>query len=62
MGEVREATSPSGGVSRRADVAKGAKRISPHRLVALRSGGIFSTKLDTKNHTSIIRKTVKRST
>ncbi|MCW0487041.1 hypothetical protein OKE77_09965, partial [Riemerella anatipestifer] len=39
MGEVREATSPSGGVSRRADVAKGAKRISPHREKYLRRAG-----------------------
>ncbi|MDY3530295.1 hypothetical protein PG593_10995, partial [Riemerella anatipestifer] len=43
MGEVREATSPSGGVSRRADVAKGAKRISPHRFGALRGRGLEST-------------------
>ncbi|MRM82672.1 hypothetical protein D1003_02290 [Riemerella anatipestifer] len=53
MGEVREATSPSGGVSRRADVAKGAKRISPHRSGALRLGGISKPKLSANIQISI---------
>ncbi|MFL1604916.1 hypothetical protein PG295_11360, partial [Riemerella anatipestifer] len=44
MCEVREATSSSGGVSRRADVAKGAKRISLHRTAqVLPKAGLIST-------------------
>ncbi|ADZ11539.1 hypothetical protein [Riemerella anatipestifer] len=46
MGEVREATSPSGGVSRRADVAKGAKRISPHRLANWRWSRLLAQMLN----------------
>ncbi|MRN03805.1 hypothetical protein D1001_11140, partial [Riemerella anatipestifer] len=42
MCEVREATSSSGGVSRRADVAKGAKRISLHRSGYCRRRGLLA--------------------
>ncbi|WP_185148323.1 hypothetical protein [Riemerella anatipestifer] len=46
MGEVREATSPSGGVSRRADVAKSASLLSPHRFSAWRCGGLLAQKFN----------------
>jgi len=59
---IDESASSDAHVSRRNYFPSGKMGNSAQRFSALRSGGIFITKLYTKNHSSNIAKSVKRGT